>query len=73
MAKDESGVRWPAWPVAGAVGAGRRDEVPAPLGPCEYVLTPSALAEQAAQVREILDVPAELLEEVPGAEPESPG
>jgi hypothetical protein len=71
MAKDESGQRWPAWPVAGAVGAGRRDEA-SPV-PDSFGLTPSALAEQAAQVREILDVPAELLGEVPGAEPEPPG
>jgi hypothetical protein len=73
MAVDQSGLRWPAWPVAGAVGAGRQDALPGP--PAGFGLTPSGQAEQdnAAQIREILDVPAELLGEVPGAEPEPLG
>ncbi len=61
MAENYSGVRWPSWPVAGAVGAGRQDEL-APVSE-EFTLTPSGIAEQAAAVPK----------EVPGAEPEPPG
>lgn len=73
MATDQSGVRWAQWPVAGAVGAGRRDALPAP--PAGFALTPSGQAEQdnAAQIRELLGVPAELAGKVPDAGPESPG
>lgn len=72
MAVDQSGLRWPAWPVAGAVGAGRHDE--SPEAPAGFGLTPSSQAEQenARQIAEILEIPQELLE-VPGAGPESSG
>lgn len=43
---DQSGLQWPQWPVAGAVGAGRHDELPA--APAGFSLTPSAQAEQEA-------------------------
>lgn len=44
--KDFSGVKWTSWPLAGAVGAGRSDELPdAPEG---FVPTPSAFTEQEA-------------------------
>ena len=66
MATDQSGLRWPAWPTVGAVGAGRRDELPA--DPAGFSLTPSGEAErQAAQATEAPD------EEVPDAGPEQPG
>lgn len=66
MPSDQSGLRWPAWPLVGAMSAGRNDELPA--APAGFTLTPSGQAEQAAQTAEILDVPAELLgREVPGA------
>ena len=42
--KDESGVKWTQWPLAGALGAGRSDALPAP--PDSFVSTPSAFAEQ---------------------------
>lgn len=74
MAEDQSGLRWPPWPVAGAVGAGRHDELPPP--PAGFGLTPSAQAEQdnARQVAEITEIPSEMLGlEVPGAGPEQPG
>ena len=62
MAADQSGLKWTPWPLQGAVGAGRHDEVP--FAPAGFVLTPSGQAEQdAAQ-------PAE--QEVPVAEPEPP-
>jgi hypothetical protein len=41
---DQSGLRWPQWPVTGAVGAGRHDELAA--APDSFTLTPSAQAEQ---------------------------
>ncbi len=62
MAVDQSGVRWPSMPFAGAVGAGRQDALPdVPAG---FTLTPSGQAEQDAAH------PAE--QEVSDAEPESP-
>lgn len=74
MAQDQSGLPWPKWPLAGAVIAGRHDELPpAPDG---FALTPSGQAEQASamQVAEIMDIPAELLGlEVPGEGSEQPG
>lgn len=71
MAVDQSGVRWPAVPFAGAVGAGRRDELPAP--PAGFGLTPSGQAEQDNATLNIPVQDAEHHEEVPGAGPESPG
>jgi hypothetical protein len=63
MSVDQSGLKWPALPVAGAVGAGRRDALPeAPAG---FGLTPSGEAEQE-QARQVAEIPAEVLE-VPDA------
>jgi hypothetical protein len=42
--KDFSGVRWTPWPLAGAVGAGRSDELPA--APEGFGLTPSAFSRE---------------------------
>jgi hypothetical protein len=51
MAKDESGVRWPAWPVVGAVGAnGNYDPAAALPRASDFTLTPSGIAEQEAAV-----------------------
>jgi hypothetical protein len=60
MAKDESGTTWTNWPLFGAVGAGRSDELLAP--PASFGLTPSGQAEQDTARNE----------EVPGAGPELP-
>lgn len=71
MATDQSGVRWPAWPLYGAVGAnGNFDPVAETVNAANFTLTPSGQAEQenAAQIRELSDVPAELTGEVPGDE-----
>lgn len=64
MPRDESGVKWAGWPLAGALGAGRHDEL-AP-SPDSFGLTPSAQDEQerfeaaravnAAQIAELFDV-----------------
>jgi hypothetical protein len=62
MAKDESGARWPAWPVYGAVGAnGNYDPVAGTAYVSDFTLTPSGLAEQEA---------AQPAEEVPDEGPE---
>lgn len=42
--KDQSALRWPQWPVAGAVGAGRHDELPPP--PAGFGPTPSAFVQE---------------------------
>jgi hypothetical protein len=44
--KDFSGVKWTAWPLAGAVGAGRQDELAPP--PEGFGLTPSAFVQEEA-------------------------
>jgi hypothetical protein len=72
MAVDQSGVRWPELPFAGAVGAGRRDVLPdVPAG---FGLTPSGQAEQDNAA---LNISVQSLEdpgqEVSGAGSEQPG
>lgn len=61
MASDQSGTRWAQLPLFGAVGAGRRDELPTP--PAGFGLTPSGEAEQetARQIAGIMGVPEDLL------------
>lgn len=49
MPRDESGVKWAGWPLAGALGAGRHDEL-AP-SPDSFGLTPSAQDEQDRAIR----------------------
>lgn len=46
MAKDQSGIRWPDVPLAGAFGAGQSDELP--QTPAGFSLTPSAQQEEVA-------------------------
>lgn len=79
MAENLSGMPWTQWPLAGALGAGRSDDMDAlPEG---FRRTPSGQVEEdgqaqfaaarqhnAEQIAEILDVPAE--QEVPDAGPE---